>query len=240
MNGMSTVVLVEDNANAVRGIKQYIKNIDSSLEVAVFSEAGEAYSFARKETAAVFILDIQLADYKGTGLAKQLRSLPEYKYTPIIFETALAGEELMAYRDLKCYGFLIKPFGEEEFRAVFSDALGLSEQIKSASKTIRIEQRQFILEYDVQDIVFLEAFGKKVVIHTNRKGLGIKADTVSGYTLSGLFEMIDDPAFLQCHKSYIVNTNHIERIDKAGKQVILKEFTEGIPIGNKYQTALWR
>ena len=70
---------------------------------------------------------------KGTNLAKQLRELPEYKYTPIIFETALAGEELSAYRDVKCYSFLVKPFGEEEFAAAFRDALGLSKQMNQAA-----------------------------------------------------------------------------------------------------------
>ena len=129
--------------------------------------------------------------------------MPEYKYTPIIFETALAGEELSAYRDVKCYSFLVKPFGEEEFVTAFRDALGLSKQMSQQAKTIQIEQKQFILEYVTQDIAYIEAFGKKLVIHTSSRLSGIKEDTISGYTLSGLLALLDDPAFVQCHKSYI-------------------------------------
>ena len=162
-----------------------------------------------------------------------------YKYTPIIFETALAGEELSAYRDVKCYSFLVKPFGEEEFVTAFRDALGLSKQMSQQAKTIQIEQKQFILEYVTQDIAYIEAFGKKLVIHTSSRLSGIKEDTISGYTLSGLLALLDDPAFVQCHKSYAVNKSHIEKIDKSGRKICLKGFTDTIPVGNKYQAELW-
>ena len=106
-------------------------------------------------------------------------------------------------------------------------------------KKIQIEQRQFILEYRVGEIAYLEAFGKKIVIHTNGKGLGIKEDVISGYTLAGLCKLISAPAFVQCHKSYIVNKDHIEKIDKVNRQIILRGFEKTIPIGSKYQALLW-
>lgn len=236
---MGKVLLVEDNPNAVKRINRYINKISDELDVISFSEAGEALRYAKSNDISLFILDIQLEDYKGTSLAKQLRELSEYKYTPIIFETALAGEELFAYRDIKCYSFLVKPFGEEEFTAAFRDALGLSEQMNRQARTIRIEQKQFILEYIVPDIAYIEAFGKKLVIHTHSRMSGIKEDTISGYTLSGLLALLDDATFIQCHKSYVVNRSHIDKIDKSGRKVFLKGFTEAIPIGNKYQAEVW-
>lgn len=236
---MSKILLVEDNRNAVKRIAEYIAHISAELKVISFSEAGEALRYARENEISLFILDIQLEDYKGTHLAKQIRELPEYKYTPIIFETALAGEELSAYRDVKCYSFLIKPFGKEEFIAAFCDAMGLSEQINRQGKAIRIEQKQFILEYTAADIVYIEAYGKKLVIHTNNRLTGMKEDTVSGYTLAGMMALLQEASFVQCHKSYLVNTAHIERIDKSGRKIFLKGFTDSIPVGNKYQSMLW-
>ena len=236
---MSKIVLVEDNSGAAKRVTQYIRELSPEMEVVYFAEAGSALTYAKAADVILFILDIQLTDYKGTDLARQLRSLPEYKYTPIIFETALAGEELSAYRDVKCYSFLVKPFSKEEFSTAFRDALGLSEHISRPIKTIQIEQKQFVLEYNVPDIAYIEAFGKKAVIHVSSRTLGIKADTISGYTLSGLLALIDDPAFVQCHKSYLVNTSYIEKISKAERQITLKGFAETIPVGNKYQSALW-
>ena len=161
---MGNVLLVEDNPNAVKKIIQYISKISSESAVVSFAEAGVALQYAKDNEVSLFILDIQLEDYKGTSLAKQLRQLPEYKYTPIIFETALAGEELSAYRDVKCYSFLVKPFDEEEFVAAFCDAMGLSSQINQQARTIQVEQKQFILEYIVPDIAYVESFGKRLAV----------------------------------------------------------------------------
>lgn len=236
---MKKILLVEDHHAAANRIKKFIENIDSSYEVVVFSLAGEAYAYACKEQIFLFILDIQLEDYKGTSLAKQLRALPAYKYTPILFETALAGEELSAYRDVQCYGFLIKPFVEAEFREAFCNAIGLSQLMQVTGKKLRLEQKQFVLEYDVSSIVYIESFGKKAVIHTDSPVLGHKQDVVSGYALSRLLEMIDDPSFIQCHKSYLVNRSYIERINKLNRLIHLKNSDETIPVGAKYQPGLW-
>ena len=236
---MGNILIVEDHPAAAGRLRQYIKHIDPGLETVVFAQAGEAYRFAKEHPVALFILDIQLADYKGTGLAKQLRRLPEYKYTPILFETALAGEELTTYRDLKCYGFLVKPFGEEEFASVFRDALGLSAHLQETAKRIEIRQKQFVLEYQVSDIVCVEAFGKKLVIHTNNRAMGAKRDVISGYTLAGLYRELGDETFVQCHKSYVVNRSFIERIDKTERMIYLRGMAHAVPIGNKYQPLLW-
>lgn len=236
---MSKVLLVEDNLNAVNKIIKYIQNISSNIEVYSVSEAGKALQYAKSNYISLFILDIQLEDYKGTNLAKQIRELPEYKYTPIIFETALADEELFAYRETKCYSFLIKPFDEIEFKKAFVDALGLHNQINTIPKTIQIEQKQFILEYNIQDIAYIESFGKKLVIHTNSHLFGIKQDIISGYTLSRFTNLLSNSNFIQCHKSYVLNKIYIEKIDKSNRKIFLKGFTNPIPIGNKYQTNLW-
>ncbi len=234
---MNHILLVEDDAAAVKLIKQYISELEEGARIISFPKAAEALQYAQKEVVDLFILDIQLLDYKGTSLARQLRSIPEYKYTPIIFATALAGEELTAYREIKCYSFLIKPFSRAEFKKSFSDALGLSRHIATASKTVRIEQKQFIFEYEIKNIIYIEAFGKRVVIHTRDNDAG--GETISGYSLAKMLELIDDPAVVRCHKSFLVNSEYIDKIHKQQRCIYLKYSAARIPVGNKYQNALW-
>lgn len=235
---MNNILLVEDEASTAKLIEQYISEMGGDIQTISFTKAAEALQYARRETVDLFILDIQLLDYKGTSLAKQVRSMPEYKYTPIIFATALAGEELTAYREIKCYSFLIKPFSKAEFKKAFSDALGLSKQITTTPKIIRIEQKQFIFEYEVKNIVYIESFGKRVVIHT-RDNDANGGDTISGYSLAKMLELIDNPAVVQCHKSFLVNSEYINKIDKQQRIIYFKYSTAQIPIGNKYHSALW-
>ena len=124
-------------------------------------------------------------------------------------------------------------------RVFSADEIILSGQIRREGRRIQLEQKQFILEYAAEDIVYIEAFGKKLVIHTDNRLSGRKEDTVSGYTLAGMLALLEGGPFVQCHKSYIVNRDYIDRIDKAGRKIYLKGFTEVVPVGNKYQAGLW-
>ncbi|WP_313125938.1 LytR/AlgR family response regulator transcription factor [Proteiniclasticum ruminis] len=236
---MGKVLIVEDNQKVASLLKQYITEIDRSLEALSFSRAAEAYRYAKVESVELFILDIQLMDYKGTSLAKQLRALPQYKFTPIIFASALAGEELTMYRDVKCHSFLIKPFTKNEFTKAFRDALEMSNQMNTTSKTLRIEQKSFIFEYEVAKIVYVESFGKRVIIHSNKDGHALNQDTISGYSLTRLLESLSADNFIQCHKSYLVNRSYIRKIDK--QEMILSVMRDDIkiPIGEKYKGNLW-
>ena len=123
---MSKILLVEDNPDAVKRIIRYINKIFAELDVVSFPEAGDALQYAKANDISLFILDIQLEDYKGTNLAKQLRELPEYKYTPIIFETALAGEEdpqSIPAPFLPSLGSFDQPLSSEEYLQPYQQPL---------------------------------------------------------------------------------------------------------------------
>lgn len=232
---MSHILLVEDEKSTVALLKQYVSEIEPNSEMAAYAEAANALRYAKNNPVDLFILDIQLLDYKGTSLAKQIRAMPEYKYAPIIFATALAGEELTAYREIRCYSFLIKPFSKAEFKNAFCDALEMSRQITPSPKTIRIEQKGFIFDYEIKNIVYIESFGKRVSIHTAKSVSALSEDTISGYSLAKILELAGDMGIVQCHKSFLVNRNYIKKIDKSEGLIHLKNYSETIPIGNKYQ-----
>ena len=236
---MKKILIVEDDKKVSALLKQYILEIDCTLETILFSRATDAYQYSKGEKVDLFVLDIQLLDYKGTSLAKQLRTLPQYKFTPIIFASALAGEELTMYRDVKCHSFLIKPYTKKEFMQAFYDALEMSKQMNPMPKMLRIEQKSFIFEYEISKIVYMESFGKKVVIYTQKNAQSLHQDTVSGYSLTRLLEMLSANNFIQCHKSYLVNRSCIRKIDKQEMTISLMRDDMKIPIGEKYRVNVW-
>jgi len=235
---MSHILLVEDEEAPVTLIRQHIAELSSEHILAVFSKASEALQYAGKNRIDLFILDIQLLDYRGTKLAKQLRSMIEYRFTPILFTTALAGEELAAYREIKCYAFLIKPFTKVEFQDAFREALAMGAQMQSVPDTLRIEQKQFIFEYEIKDILYIESFGKKIVIHTSRSQNTENMDSISGHSLTKLLVLMGPDKLIQCHKSFLVNPDWIWKIDKGARLVYLKHCKAALPIGEKYQQNL--
>lgn len=236
---MSHILLVEDQPGAVALMRRCIETDSSAHRLAAFAKAAEALSYAVKHTVDLFILDIQLLDYRGTELAKQLRALPEYRFTPILFTTELAGEELSAYREIKCYDFLVKPFTQTEFQKAFRSALAMGAQLQAAPEILRIEQKQFVFEYEMKTILYIESFGKKLLIHTAQSGTGEATDQISGHRLAQLLAMAPPGRLLQCHKSFLVNPAHICKIDKANRLLSLKGCQTPIPIGEKYQKAVF-
>ena len=235
---MSHILLVEDNDAATAWIAKCIAALSSTHHLAAFPTAAGALSHARENRVDLFILDIQLLDYRGTELAKQLRAMPEYRFTPILFTTELSGEELSAYREIKCYDFLVKPFTEAEFSRAFLAALDLGRHMQAAPAVLRIEQKQFVFEYEYRQILYLESFGKRVVIHTLTDGGRTRSDSVTGYSRSTLLEAAGPERLVHCHKRFLVNPARIHRIDKGSRLLYLNGCEAAIPIGEKYQQNL--
>jgi two-component system LytT family response regulator len=235
---MSHILLVEDEDATATLIRQYISEFSSDHVLAIFSKASLALQYASRNKIDLFILDIQLLDYQGTTLAKQLRAMPEYHFTPILFATALAGEELAAYREIKCYAFLIKPFTKTDFQSAFQEAVSMGRQMQKGHSVLRIEQKQFIFEYEIKDILYIESFGKKLVIHTRQNQNAEAPDSISGYSLTKLLKLVGQNRLVQCHKSYLINPDWIFKIDKGTRLLQLKYCDTTIPIGEKYQQNL--
>lgn len=237
---MSCILLVEDDDAAAALIAKCIAGISSAHHLAAFPAAAAALSYAGENRVDLFILDIQLLDYRGTELARQLREMPEYRFTPILFTTELSGEELSAYRDIKCYHFLVKPFTEAEFCQAFLDALELGSRLQTKPAVLRIEQKQFIFEYEYRQILYLESFGKRLVLHTVTDDGRVLSDPISGYALSKLLEMAGPERLIQCHKSFLVNPARIYRVDKGKRLLYLRGCEAAIPVGEKFQRNLPR
>ena len=231
---MAQILLVEDDAAASRLIQQYTEALYGEHQLAICSTAAAALNWSNEHPVDLFILDIQLPDYRGTELGKQIRTMPRYRFTPILFTTELAGEELGAYREIKCYDFLVKPFTQEQFTSAVSAALDMGKQMRKTVPVLRIEQKQFLFEYGLEQILYIESFGKKSVIHSISHGKELN-DQISGYSLVRLLEMAGPENLIQCHKSFLINPTYITKIDKGAKTLWLKNCKDAIPIGEKYQ-----
>lgn len=240
MSARLNILIVEDDPHIAKLLLSCVMEIDDSIRAISAVQSAEALSIASREVIDLFILDIQLADYKGTKLALQLRSIDQYSYTPIIFATAQVNEELTAYRDIKCYNFLIKPFMKEQVISVLRDTIRYSQHLdlEQQNKTLRIEQKSHIFEFKLDQIVYVESFGKNLELHLRTGEDQVRSDRISGLSLKKMSELLDDHSFVQCHKSYIINTSYMTKIDKTEGFVELIGVPHPIPIGNKYRDIL--
>ena len=64
------ILIAEDDKNISNIISESIKEFEKDIDIVVFEEAQKALEHAISNAIDIFILDIQLKDYKGTHLAK--------------------------------------------------------------------------------------------------------------------------------------------------------------------------
>lgn len=226
------ILIVEDNPQISRGIRHIIEEMDSCVEVMTTAYAAKALQYAGSLDISLFILDVQLLDYSGLELAKQLRSMAKHELTPILFITGDANVELEAYRQTQCHRFISKPFVMGEVRKAIMPFIKNQHGELNKSKKLILKQRGFGISIDQDDILYLEAANRRVRIVTRQE-----QTEVASYTLGGMLEHLTDD-FLQCHKGYIVNTKWIVRFDRMMSTIQLKDHKELIPVGDKYRDML--
>lgn len=226
---MANVMIVEDEDNIALGLETIIKSFNKGIETTITGYAKEALKAANLKTYELFLLDIQLYDYSGFELAKEIRNIDKYKLTPIVFITAIPTKELLAFKQIHCYDYIVKPFSEKEVIEVLSTVINYG--IKK-EEYISFNLRDYIYRVKFDDIIYFEVIQRKVKVVTVKEQFEL-----SHYTLNKLQDTLTND-FIRCHKGYIVNVNYISSVDKTNYCINLEEIDDKIPIGRKYKDVL--
>lgn len=230
---MGKILIVEDDFIICKGLRKIIQNLANELEIVSTGYAQKALNYAINNHFDAFLLDIQLNDYSGIELAKQIRSMEKYKLTPIVFITSIPTKELLAFKQVHCYDYILKPFNKKEVIDILKTIINYGIKNNQENQpTIVLKQKSCSYVIKQSEIIFIESINKKIVIYTINEQI-----TISTYSLKEfLIELTDD--FIQCHKGYIINSNYIQKVDKANDLIKLNNVVIDIPIGRKYKEAL--
>lgn len=226
---MARVMIVEDENNIADGLKTIILSIKEDMEIYSTGYAKEALEESIGSTYDLFLLDIQLLDYSGYELAKELRNIDKYKFTPIVFITAIPTKELLAFKQIHCYDYIVKPFREKEVVETLSTILNYG--IKK-EEYINFNLKNYIYRVKIDEIIYFEVVQRKIEVVTIKEQL-----LLSNYTLKGLEKKLSE-VFIRCHKGFIVNINYISSIDRLNNIINLNSTKDIIPIGRKYKDNL--
>ena len=161
----------------------------------------------------LLFLDIQMPGINGIETARRLRELE--CSTKIVFLTATADYALEGY-DVQASGYLVKPVDQRKLCDLLQHIFW-----KTQRKRIEIKCGRQYRYPCCGDILYIESTNHRATIYLSD---GSSINTIE--KLSTLKERLDDPHFLQCHQSYLVNMQYIADIFK---NVILQNGKE-IPI----------
>lgn len=225
---MIKVFVVDDEPLARMRVKQLLMDYPGEVELIGEADTGKTAleQIDLLKPQAIF-LDIQLPDFSGFEVLKQL------SYKPlVVFTTAYQEYAIEAFETLSV-DYLVKPLMPDRFKIAieklkmfsnstsFPDIKALQTLLDSKSRkkisSLPVKKKDRIILVDLEDIAYLKAEDKYVLVVLQNG----KTHLVNK-TISQLEEELPE-AFFRAHRSYIVNKEFVFEIEKHFKgNLILK------------------
>jgi DNA-binding LytR/AlgR family response regulator len=235
---MIRVLAIDDEPLALQQIVAYINKVPFLELAAQCQSALEARKFLENDTVDAIFCDINMPDLNGMDFVKSLAVPPLVVFTTAYSEYAVEGFRVNAV------DYLLKPFGLQDFQRAANrirDRLDNAPRVVGSSvadtpaspadtpDVLFLKTDYRIVKVNISDIRYIEGMSEylKVWLDTDAKPI---------ITLLSMKKMEERlPAnFMRIHRSYIVNLNKIEEVNK--NRVILDKDTY-LPIGDLYKEA---
>jgi len=192
-----------------KAVERYFSENQIAAEIDLF-ESGESFlaEFAPEKYQIVF-MDIFMSEngLNGMETAKKLKDIDEE--VSIIFTTTTTEYSIEGYNVAVYY--IVKPVEYENLIRAMQKCRNLLER---HAASIEIAVNRSLLKIRLRDIYYVEVQGRNCVFVTEDEKV------TSVRTFSGLLQELGGMPFLQCHRSYIVNLYHVERLEN--RDFILK------------------
>ena len=226
---MLNFVICDDNLNILSKLKTMLENIfvKNSFEAKVAftsDNIDDTLIYIDSNKVDVLMLDINLkAGKSGLELAEAVRKKNKDVY--LIFTTGHLEYAMVAYK-FKTFDYLAKPITydrlEDTVERLFEDINGLPK------KYIKIDNKNTII--DESQIHFIKRDGMKLIFHTSSRD----------YDAYSSFAKLEDKLpenFVRCHKSFVINLDHVKNMDPVTSTVYLND-DSSCSIGPKYKQEL--
>lgn len=221
---------VDDEPMALEKLKKYIEKISYLQLEAACSGADEAMAVLEsKEVDAIFI-DISMPDQNGMDFISSLDNPPM-----VIFITAYADYAVQSYK-VRAVDYLLKPYSFEDFQRACCNLVDrmsmnnksddVSKQDESAYLYLKVDYR--LVKVNIADIIYIEGMNEYLKLHLRN------ADPVLTHTTFRNISESLPSNFMQVHRSYLVNLNHISEIERSS---LIMSGGARFPIGDSYKEA---
>ena len=216
-------IAIDDEPMALEKLKSYIQKTSYLELVAACDSPADAIQIMSDTAVDAVFVDINMPDMNGLDFVKVLPEMPL-----VVFTTAYSEYAVESYR-VRAVDYLLKPYTFEEFQraADYVQQQWLAKQkapvapADSDNVFLKVDYRY--IRVSLKDIVFIEGMNEYLKIHL-----------VSGdpYLVHTSFKQINNHLpenFLQVHRSYVVNVNHICEVErsvillKGGKRISVSD-----------------
>jgi two-component system chemotaxis response regulator CheY len=120
---MSRILAVDDSASMRQMVAFTLKS--AGFDVAEAEDGQAALDLAKTEKFKLVLADVNMPRMDGITLVKNLRTLADYKFTPLLMlTTESTPEKKLEGKAAGATGWLVKPFNPEQLVATVQRVLG--------------------------------------------------------------------------------------------------------------------
>ena len=220
-------IIIDDEPNALALLEGYIAKIPVLQLLGKFFDAVDALEFLKKQSVEVIFTDINMPLLTGFELADILPRNQKF-----VFTTAYAEHALSSF-SFHVIDYLLKPITFKRFsqavikiEAITSEAAAAPPSVEKQESFLFAKSGRQIIKIKFDDILFIKGEKEYVNIQLQKEKLLI-------YKRMKEMEALLPPQFKRVHISYIVNTQHINKV--VMNQVLVGNVA--IPISESYRDA---
>ncbi|MCK5153295.1 MAG: response regulator transcription factor [Spirochaetales bacterium] len=243
---MISVLIVDDEKPAREEI-EFLLNKIPGINISGIVEGGhEAIEFMEKFMPDLIFLDIKMPEMNGFEVAEKLQL--DRNSPGIIFITAYDKFAIKAF-EINALDYILKPFSRERLeksieRFISQRHLEKNTNFNSISKLIDKMQLQ---EASPRHITIPQGEHFKPILIDNIVAVSADGRDVNIQTIDGMFQysksitsmddFLENNDFFRCHRGYIININHIKKINiwfNNTYQLEMEGILEKIPVSRSY------
>ena len=216
------VLIADDDPGMRLVLRKILGKVEGFTLIGEAQDGKAALEMADTLRPDILFLDVEMPEMTGIECARVVQDMNPA--TIIIFATAhdtYMGDAFEVY----AFDYMVKPFKVERVMQTLLRARDVlsrrmppeeSKKIPAASPVIKgrmmLHHRGGISFVDLNDILLVQREDRTTVIYTADGGR-----YVTSASLSDMEQRLPQDAFFRCHKSYIINLNHIKDISPYGR-----------------------
>lgn len=120
---MATILAVDDSASMRQMVSFTLKGAGYNVVEAV--DGVDALNKAKAQTFDCIVTDVNMPNKDGIELIKDLRALPNYKFTPMLMLTTESGmDKKQQGKEAGATGWIVKPFNPDQLLKTIQKVMG--------------------------------------------------------------------------------------------------------------------
>ncbi len=204
---MIRIAIVDDADVICESIENFLnkfsKNNGIGIEFDSFYSGTEIIERLKNAYFDCIFLDIEIGKKSGIDVSRFLRETLKNETTEIIYISSHRQYAIDLF-DFDPITFLLKPIDKEKLILAFKKFL---KRLKISEEIFAFKTGRELYRVPLKDILYFESCDHKIILHTGE-------DNFEFYDkMDRLVSLLESQKFLNVHKSYLVNSKHIQKYE---------------------------